>query len=175
MAKSQEIQQDLVRFEVFEIHKEEIEHQNKLEQLRVRQHQLEQQRLKKLALAKEVEKKRKEQVSRSNEKKYRVLTMEATAYTAYCSTGCIGVVKTGKDVSNTIMHKGKYIIAVDPRVVKLHSIVKIEYQGNQFYAYALDTGGDIKNLRIDILMDTNSEAMNFGRKQVKVTIIREGK
>lgn len=177
IAQSQEIQQELVRFEVFEKHRQEIEYQSKLEQLRVKQHQLEQQRLKKLALAKEAEKKqkRKEQVSRSNEKKYRTLIMEATAYDAFCNTNCIGITKTGYDVTNTVMYKDKFIVAVDPEIIPLHSIIKVEYEGRSFYAYALDIGKDIQKMRIDILMNSRAEAYDFGRKQVKVSIIRNGK
>jgi len=78
-------------------------------------------------------------------------------------------------VSNTVYHKGERIIAVDPNVVPLYSIVKVEYEGVSFLAYALDTGGDIIKNRIDILMSTKSEAREFGRRNVTITIIREGK
>lgn len=93
----------------------------------------------------------------------------ATAYTAFCSTGCTGKTKTGYDVSNTSYYNGKRIIAVDPEVIPLYSLVQVSYEGNSFHAYAIDTGGDIKNNRIDILMDSEKEAEAFGRKTVRVS------
>ncbi|WP_339205287.1 3D domain-containing protein [Bacillus sp. PS11(2022)] len=93
----------------------------------------------------------------------------ATAYTAFCSTGCTGKTRTGYDVSNTSYYNGKRIIAVDPEVIPLYSLVQVTYEGNSFQAYAIDTGGDIKNNRIDILMDSEQEANAFGRKNVRVS------
>lgn len=93
----------------------------------------------------------------------------ATAYTAFCSTGCTGKTRTGYDVSNTSYYNGKRIIAVDPKVIPLYSLVQVSYEGNSFRAYAIDTGGDIKNNRIDILMDSEQEANAFGRKTVRVS------
>lgn len=93
----------------------------------------------------------------------------ATAYTAFCSTGCTGKTKTGYDVSNTSYYNGKRIIAVDPEIIPLYSLVQVSYEGNSFQAYAIDTGGDIKNNRIDILMDSEQEANAFGRKNVRVS------
>ncbi|WP_459198583.1 3D domain-containing protein [Bacillus subtilis] len=93
----------------------------------------------------------------------------ATAYTAFCSTGCTGKTRTGYDVSNTSYYNGKRIIAVDPEVIPLYSLVQVSYEGNSFQAYAIDTGGDIKNNRIDILMDSEQEANAFGRKNVRVS------
>lgn len=92
----------------------------------------------------------------------------ATAYIAFCSTGCTGKTRTGYDVSNTSYYNGKRIIAVDPKVIPLYSLVQVSYEGNSFQAYAIDTGGDIKNNRIDILMDSEQEANAFGRKTVRV-------
>ncbi|WP_160244977.1 3D domain-containing protein [Bacillus subtilis] len=93
----------------------------------------------------------------------------ATAYTAFCSTGCTGKTRTGYDVSNTSYYNGKRIIAVDPKVIPLYSLVQVSYEGNSFQAYAIDTGGDIKNNRIDILMESEQEANAFGRKTVRVS------
>lgn len=100
--------------------------------------------------------------------------MEATAYVPFCDTGCIGTTKTGYDVSNTIYYKGKRVIAVDPSVIPLHSLVKVSYNNDSFEAYAIDTGGDIKGNRIDLLVQTESIARNFGRRNVDVSIITKG-
>lgn len=121
-------------------------------------------------------KKEKITVNRSNNSNNnRTLMMKATFYTAYCPTGCIGITKTGYNVKNTIYYKDKRIVAVDPDVIPLYSILKINMDEDEFYAVALDTGGNIKGNRIDILVKTRKEAYELGRKDVTVIIIREGK
>ena len=60
------------------------------------------------------------------------------------------------------------IIATDPKIIPLYSIVEIKGLG----AYiALDTGGLIEGNRIDILFDTKEEALEFGRQSLEVRII----
>jgi 3D (Asp-Asp-Asp) domain-containing protein len=60
------------------------------------------------------------------------------------------------------------VIAVDPRVVPLHSKLYIEHYG---YAQAEDTGGAIKGKRVDLFMNTISECRKWGRRKVKVYIL----
>lgn len=111
-------------------------------------------------------------VSRSSNENYRTVSAVATAYIALCDTGCTGITRTGIDVRN---YPSKRIVAVDPNVIPLHSKVKVTLpSGEQFYAVAEDTGGDIKGNRIDILMSTRNEAVNFGRQNVKVEVLKEG-
>lgn len=99
-------------------------------------------------------------------------TFEATAYTAFCNTGCIGITRTGIDVSETIHHDGKRIIAVDPEVVPLGSTVEVLLSdGTSFNASAQDTGGAIKGNRIDLLKATKDEAWKFGRQDVQLRIL----
>lgn len=78
-----------------------------------------------------------------------------------------------------MIYKGLRIIAVDPNVIPLYSIVKVYPKDRQpFYAYAMDTGGAIKGHKIDFLISVNNtdEAYNFGvQKNVKIEILREGK
>ena len=100
-------------------------------------------------------------------------TFEATFYTAFCPTGCTGVTATGVDVRNTIYHAGKRIIAVDPNVIPLGSLVRVTLKdGTSFEATAQDTGGAIKGNRIDILVDNRDEAYRLGRQSVKVEILK---
>ena len=100
---------------------------------------------------------------------------EATAYTAYCDTGCTGVTATGIDVSNTIYKDGKRIIAADPSVMPLGTnVIVTTADGNSFEAVAADTGGDIVGNRIDILVNSVDEALEFGRRSVNIEIINEG-
>ena len=103
----------------------------------------------------------------------KAINVVATFYTAFCPTGCTGVTATGKDVSKTIYHQGKRIIAVDPNVIPLNTTVNVILQnGDQFEAIALDTGGDIKGNRIDILVESRDEAYKLGRQQATLYIVR---
>lgn len=92
------------------------------------------------------------------------ITVEATAYTANC-TGCSGITKTGVDLKANPNAK---VIAVDPTVIPLGSKVYVEGYG---YATAEDIGGAIKGNRIDVFIPTQSAALQWGRKQVKVTLL----
>ncbi|MCY9008361.1 3D domain-containing protein [Bacillus inaquosorum] len=99
-------------------------------------------------------------------------TFEASAYTAYCAEGCSGVTATGLDVTGTIYHAGKRIIAVDPSVIALGSTVEIKQaDGTTFEAVAQDTGGAIKGAKIDVLVATEADAVQFGRQSVQVRVI----
>ena len=85
------------------------------------------------------------------------LNMIATAYTAGCG-GCNGYTATG-------YHAGHGIVAVDPRVIPLGTKLYIPGYG---FAIAGDTGGAIVGNRIDLGFDSLSDAMQFGRRPVKV-------
>jgi 3D (Asp-Asp-Asp) domain-containing protein/LysM repeat protein len=92
------------------------------------------------------------------------IIVEATAYTASCE-GCSGITATG---INLLENPNAKVISVDPSVIPLGSKVYVEGYGE---AIAGDTGGAIKGNKIDIFIPTKQEAINFGRKQVKVTIL----
>lgn len=66
-------------------------------------------------------------------------------------------------------------IAVDPDFIPLHSIVYIEGAGDLDGIYeAKDTGGAIKGQRIDIYLPNKQDALKFGRREVKLYVLREG-
>lgn len=92
------------------------------------------------------------------------ITVSATAYTANCE-GCSGITKTGVDLNANPNQK---VIAVDPAVIPLGSKVHVEGYG---YATAEDIGGGINGHEIDVFIPKQADAMDWGRKQVKVTII----
>lgn len=98
------------------------------------------------------------------EKKGKEITVTATAYTAEC-TGCIGITKTGVNLKANPDAK---VIAVDPSVIPLGSKVHVEGYG---VATAEDIGGAIKGNRIDVFIPEHGDALEWGRKQVKLTII----
>ena len=102
-------------------------------------------------------------------------TFEATFYTAYCPSGCTGVTATGIDVSNTIYHEGRRIIAADPSVIPLRSIVKVTLRyGQSFEAIVADTGGAIKGRKIDVLVASREEAKRYGRQTAEIEILKWG-
>jgi 3D (Asp-Asp-Asp) domain-containing protein len=124
-------------------------------------------------LKKENEKIKKDYLIRREVKKQRQLNMVLTYYVADCR-GCSGITKTGINVSNTIYYKNMRVIATDPRVIPLHSIVKIQTKNETYIAYAADTGGAIKGKILDVLVSSRSEAFRLGRQNATVTILKEG-
>ena len=78
----------------------------------------------------------------------------------------------GRTASGRLVSKG--LIAADPRVLPLGSRVRLEagaYSGEYLVA---DTGTLIKGRRIDIWIPTGREAMRFGRRAVKLTVLSYG-
>ncbi|WP_430786013.1 LysM peptidoglycan-binding domain-containing protein [Virgibacillus flavescens] len=94
----------------------------------------------------------------------RTFSVEATAYTAYC-TGCSGITATGVNLKANPNAK---VIAVDPNVIPLGTKVYVEGYG---YAVAADTGGAIKGNKIDLHVPTKNQAYSWGRRTVKITIV----
>lgn len=88
----------------------------------------------------------------------------ATAYTPYCY-GCSGISAAGIDLRS---NPGLRLIAVDPNVIPLGSRVWVEGYG---YAVAGDTGGAIKGNIIDLLVQSESEANAWGRRQVRIKVL----
>ena len=105
----------------------------------------------------------------------KVLNMKATAYTAsYKDTGKkpgdagFGITYTGKKVKEGI-------IAVDPKVIPLGTRVYIEGVGNTpdyGFAVAEDIGSAVKGNVIDLYFDTQEEADRWGRRSVRVYILK---
>lgn len=104
----------------------------------------------------------------NSEEQGKTMTVEATAYTAYCN-GCSGVTYTGIDLRANPNQK---VIAVDPNVIPLGSKVYVEGYGE---AVAGDIGGAIKGNRIDVFIPSKSDAYEWGRRTVEITILEYGK
>ncbi|MGE7603493.1 peptidoglycan-binding protein [Peribacillus sp. NPDC097675] len=94
----------------------------------------------------------------------KTLTVSSTAYTASCE-GCSGITRMGVNIKK---YEDAKVIAVDPNVIPLGSTVEVEGYGK---ALAVDTGGAIKGNRIDVFIPKQSDALIWGKKQVKVTIV----
>ncbi|GAE34842.1 LysM peptidoglycan-binding domain-containing protein [Halalkalibacter akibai] len=93
------------------------------------------------------------------------LTMSATAYTASCN-GCSGITATGL---NLLDNPDKKVISVDPSVIPLGSKVYVEGYG---HAIAGDTGGAIVGNKIDLFIPEKQDAINWGVRDVKVTVYK---
>ncbi|MGM7703446.1 peptidoglycan-binding protein [Pseudalkalibacillus sp. Hm43] len=91
-------------------------------------------------------------------------TVESTAYTANCE-GCSGTTKMGINLKK---YSDAKVIAVDPSVIPLGSIVDVEGYGR---AIAADIGGGVNGKEIDVFIANHDKAMQWGRKSVKVTIV----
>jgi 3D (Asp-Asp-Asp) domain-containing protein len=86
------------------------------------------------------------------------LTFTATAYSLRGRTANGGTVSRG-------------IIAADRRVLPIGTHVRLEagsYSGEYVVA---DTGGAVRGRRIDIWVPNAGEAMRFGRRPVKLTVL----
>ncbi|MCE9557515.1 MAG: G5 domain-containing protein [Armatimonadetes bacterium] len=90
----------------------------------------------------------------------KVVVMEATAYHPYEGSS------TGSTATGISAKFG--VVAVDPRVIKLGTMVFVEGYG---FAIAADTGGAIKGNKIDLCMLDKRAIYNFGRRKVRVHIL----
>ena len=91
----------------------------------------------------------------------RVLQMESTAY-SWREPGASNLSATGIDLS-----KQSNVVAVDPSVIPLGSLVKVSGYG---FAIAGDTGGAIQGNIIDVHFDSVDQCRLWGRRQVTVEI-----
>lgn len=95
----------------------------------------------------------------------KTVTVEASAFTAECK-GCTGKTAYGINLKQNPDIK---LIAVDPKIIPLGTKVWVEGYG---IAIAGDTGGSIKGHKIDIFVKTKKIAYNWGRKKVKIKILK---
>jgi 3D (Asp-Asp-Asp) domain-containing protein len=81
--------------------------------------------------------------------------------TAYCLKG--------RTASGATTRPG--MIAADPSVLPLGTVVHLR-AGRYTGTYTvMDTGGRIKGRRVDVYVPTHREALEFGRRQVKIKVI----
>jgi 3D (Asp-Asp-Asp) domain-containing protein len=78
----------------------------------------------------------------------------------------------GRTASGRPVARG--LIAADPRVLPLGTRVRIDAGSFSGEYVVADTGGAVKGRRIDIWTPTSGEAMRFGRRAVKLTVLELG-
>ena len=76
----------------------------------------------------------------------------------------------GRTASGTHTRRG--IIAADRRVLPIGTRVRVDAGNGHSGEYVVaDTGGAIKGRKIDIWVPSNGEAMRFGKRQIKLTVM----
>lgn len=168
VTESKEVVKDF-KDEALKVQKEREEKiQRELEEAKRKAEEQERRRIaeeKEIVRLAELEKKKKEAEDKGTK-------FNASYYTATCK-GCTGITATGVDVRKTIHHKGYRVIAVDPRVIKLGSIVRVTTPHETFEAIAMDTGGAIKGHKVDILVSNKKTAYSLGRHSVYIKVIKK--
>jgi 3D (Asp-Asp-Asp) domain-containing protein len=91
----------------------------------------------------------------------KIVRMEATAY-------CL------KSITRSGVKSNYGIIAADPKWLPIGSIVRLEAQEYSGLYSVLDTGSKIKGRKIDIYLDNYEEAISFGRRRVRLEVLRYG-
>lgn len=121
------------------------------------------------------ERQRKLEEKRKKQEEEKWMNFTLTAYVSDCYQ-CTGFTYYKEyDVRNTIYSPNGYrIVAVDPNVVKLGSLLEINMNGNRFLARAMDIGSAINNFDLDLLVSSVERANEIGVQQVKVKILKEG-
>lgn len=97
------------------------------------------------------------------------LCVIATGYTA-------GLESTGKvpgdpgyGITASGLPAAPGVCAADPGVIPLGTVLYVPGYG---YAIALDAGGDIKGNRVDLFFRDKQQALAWGRRTVRVALIR---
>ncbi|MFT8364161.1 MAG: 3D domain-containing protein [Sporolactobacillus sp.] len=96
--------------------------------------------------------------SQASAKSVRTIRVQSTAY---CEKG---ITATGFNFNRNPKAK---IIAVDPRVIPMFSLVLIPGYGK---AIARDTGGRIKGNIIDVHFSSKQQAIRWGRKHITIKV-----
>lgn len=78
----------------------------------------------------------------------------------------------GRTSSGAYVRRG--VIAADPRVIPMGSVVQISTPGYCGVYTVHDTGKKIKGKIVDLWVESPREARFFGRRQVKVQVLRLG-
>ncbi len=78
----------------------------------------------------------------------------------------------GRTASGLVVGKG--MIAADRAVLPLGSSVRIEAGSYTGVYLVTDTGGGVRGRRIDVWVPSTSEALRFGRRSIRLTVLSYG-
>ncbi len=79
----------------------------------------------------------------------------------------------GRTASGQFTRPG--VLAADPRVLPIGTVVHLEAGPYTGIYTVLDTGGKVKGKKVDIYCATYAEAIRFGRRSVRVRVIAPAK
>ena len=99
----------------------------------------------------------------------RIERMRVTAYSPderSCGDSADGITASGYSVSTN----GGFLVAADPKVLPLGSLVSVPGYDSGEVVPVLDVGGAIKGARLDVLFPTHEEAVRWGVRALDVTI-----
>lgn len=103
--------------------------------------------------------------SSSSNSSGKTINAVGTAYNANCK-GCSGITTSGKPVGNGMIAMADWV----PLGTKVRITCPSYPSINGVYTVE-DRGGAIKGNKVDIFMSTYSEAIDFGRRDIKVEIL----
>ena len=84
--------------------------------------------------------------------------------TAYCIDG---ITKSGVKAEPGM-------VAADPKVLPLGSLIAVETESHRGVYRVTDTGALVNGKHIDVFIPALEKAIEYGRKQVKVTVLQYG-
>ena len=99
----------------------------------------------------------------------RIERMRVTAYSPderSCGDSADGITASGYSVSTN----GGFLVAADPKVLALGSLVSVPGYDSGEVVPVLDVGGAIKGARLDVLFPTHEAAVRWGVRTLDVTI-----
>lgn len=99
----------------------------------------------------------------------RTMRMKVTAYSPderSCGASADGITASG----HSVLTNGGFLVAADPKVLPLGSLVSVPGYDGGAVVPVLDVGGAIKGDRLDVLFPTHAEAMRWGVQTVDVTV-----
>lgn len=99
-------------------------------------------------------------------------TFKVTSYSVGDGMTPSTVTANGTNVANTIYSpEGHRIIAVDTSVIPMNTVVRVNMNGQSFLAKSSDTGSAIVGNKIDLLVNSPSEAINNGVQEATIEIV----
>ncbi len=99
----------------------------------------------------------------------RTVRMKVTAYSPderSCGAHADGITASGYSVETN----GGALVAADPRVLPLGSLVSVPGYDGGAVVPVLDVGGAIKGARLDVLFSTHERAIQWGVQELEVTV-----
>jgi 3D (Asp-Asp-Asp) domain-containing protein len=99
----------------------------------------------------------------------RTMSMVVTAYSPdarSCGASADGITASGYSVHVN----GGCLVAADPKVLPLGSLVSVPGYDGGAVVPVLDTGGAIKGNRLDVLFPTHRQALEWGRRTIEITV-----